>query len=107
MDNLERTLLCWQAARLIEKNDSDMSYLRYGSSYGSDYRYCDKIQELSLAGFASYYLEKCWDSVLVMNTADLMVYKQLLEIDAKLGITQSEQLFACLSETFRIDLIEV
>ena len=58
-------------------------------------------------GYASYYLQHCWDASEYKNKADVTVYKQLLEIDAKLGTTQSEQLFGCVFYSFRVDLIKV
>ena len=97
MDNPERTLLCWKATRLIHK---------YGM-VDLGYYDCDSIQEFSLAGFAYYYLAECWDHSKSINKANVTLYKQLLEIDTKLGITQSEQLFACLLKTLRMDLIQV
>ena len=58
-------------------------------------------------GYANYYLFKCWDESELKNKADVTIYKQLLEIDAKLGTTQSEQLFECVFNSLRIDLIKV
>ena len=58
-------------------------------------------------GYAHYYLQKCWNESELKNKADLAVYKQLLEIDAKLGTTQSEQLFKCVFHSLRMDLIMV
>ena len=58
-------------------------------------------------GYANYYVFNCWDKSELINKADVSIYKQLLEIDAKLGTTQSEQLFECVFYSLRIDLIEV
>ena len=58
-------------------------------------------------GYAHYYLQKCWDESELKNKADVAVYKQLLEIDSKLGTTQTEQLLECLFYSPRKDLIEV
>ena len=58
-------------------------------------------------GYAHYYLRVCWDKSELKNKADVTIYKQLLEIDAKLGTTQSEQLFWCVFYSLRIDLIKV
>ena len=58
-------------------------------------------------GYAHYYLFGCWDESELKNKADVAVYKQLLEIDTKLGTTQSEQLFEYVSNTVRMDLIKV
>ena len=64
-------------------------------------------EELGYIGYADYYLEKCWNNTELKNEADVTVYKQLLEIDAKLGTTQNEQLFECVYSSLRIDLIKV
>ena len=58
-------------------------------------------------GYANYYIHNCWDESELKNKADVAVYKQLLEIDAKLGTTQTEQLRRCLCYSPRKDLIEV
>ena len=58
-------------------------------------------------GFAHYYLQKSWDESELINTANKTVYKQLLEIDTKLGTTQTEQLFWCVFNALRTDLIKV
>ena len=67
----------------------------------------DKLRELDFVGYAHYYLFKCWDQSKLENKADVTIYKQLLEIDSKLGTTQSEQLFKCVFHSLRIDLIKV
>ena len=58
-------------------------------------------------GYANYYLRECWNESELKNKADVAVYKQLLEIDSKLGTTQSEQLFECVFYSLRMDLIKV
>ena len=63
--------------------------------------------ELGSVGYAHYYLERCWDESELKNQADATIYKQLLEIDSKLGTTQSEQLIGCVFNSLRIDLIKV
>ena len=65
----------------------------------------DRLREL--VGYADYYLVRCWDESELKNKADVTIYKQLLEIDSKLGTTQSEQLFECVFYSLRIDLIKV
>ena len=75
---------------------------------GVDELVYDDYDELrDYAGYAEYYLQECWDKSQMKNNADVAVYKQLLEIDSKLGTTQSEQLFGCVSYSLRIDLIQV
>ena len=58
-------------------------------------------------GYAHYYLKYCWNEFELKNKADVTIYKQLLEIDSKLGTTQSEQLFWCVFYSLRVDLIKV
>ena len=66
-----------------------------------------KLKELGYVGYADYYLEKCWNESELENKADVTIYKQLIEIDSKLGTTPSEQLRWCLAYSPRKDLIEV
>ena len=63
--------------------------------------------KLGYVGYASYYLKACWDESKLKNNADVKIYKQLLEIDSKLGTTQSEQLFECVFHSLRMDLNKV
>ena len=67
----------------------------------------DKVRELGYVGYANYYLQKCWEESELKNKADVTIYKQLLEIDSKLGITESEQLVWCVFHSLTIDLIKV
>ena len=67
----------------------------------------DALRELGYVGYANYYLQGCWNESELKNKADVAVYKQLLEIDSKLGTTQSEQLLECLHYSPRKDLMEV
>ena len=70
-------------------------------------KYDKRFRELGFVGYAEYYLFKCCDESELINKADATIYKQLLEIDAKLGTTQSKQLRWCLVYSPRKDLIEV
>ena len=92
----EREGLNLEARRLFESHRVRMVL--------NDY---DKMRESNHAGYASYYLFKCWDKSELKNKADVTTYKKLLEIDSKLGTTQTEQLFECVFYSLRIDLIEV
>ena len=67
----------------------------------------DILRENRYFGYAYYYLVQCGDESELKNKADVTVYKQLLEIDAKLGTTQTEQLFECVFSSVRMDLIKV
>ena len=57
-------------------------------------------------GYAHYYLYKCNKSDMI-SEADAFIYRQLIEIDSKLGTNASMQLHACLDKTTRFDLIKV
>ena len=67
----------------------------------------DVLRKCGFVGYGNYYLEKCWDESELKNKADVTIYKQLLEIDSKLGTTESEQLYGCLRYSPRKNLIEV
>ena len=67
----------------------------------------DVLRENDYVGYVNYYVFNCWDKSELKNKADVTIYKQLLEIDAKLGATQSEQLFGCVFYSLRMDLIKV
>ena len=67
----------------------------------------DELREDNFVGYAHYYLDECWDETEFVNKADVTIYKQLLEIDAKLGTSQTQQLFWCVFYSLRIDLIKV
>ena len=92
----ERKTLNMKARKLFESLEIDMMF--------DDY---DSIRKNGGVGYAHYYLFKCWNKSELKNKADVIIYKQLLEIDAKLGTTQSEQLRWCLCYSPRKDLIEV
>ena len=42
-----------------------------------------------------------------MNTADVDLYKELINLDSKWGTSISEQFFWCLNSTTRKDVIQV
>ena len=67
----------------------------------------DELRKDGYVGYAHFYLQECWDKSELKNKADVAVYKQFLEIDAKLGTTQSELLFKCVFNSLRMDLIMV
>ena len=92
----ERKTLNLKAGKLFESLEIDMLF--------DDY---DEIRKNGEVGYAYYYLFKCWNESELKNNADVTVYKQLLEIDSKLGTTQSEQLFGCVFHSLRLDLIQV
>ena len=98
MSNDERKELNLKAGTLINSLGIEMDV--------KDGEY-DELRERRFVGYANYYLFNCWNKSELKNKADLTIYKQLLEIDAKLGTTQSEQLFACVFRSLRMDLIKV
>ena len=67
----------------------------------------DLLRKDNLIGFASYYLQKCYDESEWVNNADVETYKTLIEIDSKLGTKHTDQLIECLYESIRIDLVKV
>ena len=95
----ERKELNLKAGRLIE---SQGIYIRV-----EDGLYDEVREKYGYVGYANYYLRNSWNDSELKNTADVAVYKQLLEFDAKLGATQSEQLFECVKDSVRMDLIKV
>ena len=98
LSNKERKELNLKAGRLIKSRGIYMDV--------KDDEY-EELRELGGAGYAHYYLQECWDESELKNKADVSIYKQLLEIDSKLGTTQTEQLFKCVVNTVRMDLIKV
>ena len=99
MTDKERKELNLNAGRLIES---------LGISIAVTENNFDVLrEELDFVGYAYYYIYKCWDKSELKNKADVSIYKQLLEIDSKLGTTQSEQLIWCVFHSLRIDLIKV
>ena len=95
----ERRKLNMNAGRLIESR---------GISIAVTENNFDVLREKhGYVGYANYYVFNCWDKSELKNKADITIYKQLLEIDSKLGTTQSEQLFGYVLNSLRIDLIEV
>ena len=99
MSDGQRKELNLKACRLIQSKG--IQILVEGNIY-------DVIREkCGFIGFANYYLMGCYDKSERKNKADITIYKQLLEIDSKLGTTQTEQLFKCVFHSVRIDLIKV
>ena len=58
-------------------------------------------------GYTHIYLWRCNEESKSNDEIDIDVYKMLVELDTKLGVTTSEQLYKCLCYTFRLDIIEV
>ena len=58
-------------------------------------------------GYANVYLWRCDHDSKSNDEIDIDIYKMLVEVDSKLGVTTSEQLYRCLFHTSRLDIIEV
>ena len=58
-------------------------------------------------GFAEVYLGHCQQELKPNEIIDIEVYEKLIELDTKLGIIASEQLYLCLQYTTRCDIIKV
>ena len=67
----------------------------------------DALRENGYVGYAHNYLQQCWNESELTNKADVAIYKQLLDIDSKLGTTQTEQLSWCVYHSLRMDIIKV
>ena len=98
LSNAERKELNLKAGRLIQSQ---------GISINVTENNFDVLRERIYVGYAHYYLGHCYDESQLENKADIKIYKQLLEIDSKLGTTQTEELFWCVYWTNRMDLIKV
>jgi len=99
LSDKERKELNLKAGRLIKSRGIYMDV--------KDGEYDELREEYGFVGYAHYYLQECWNESELKNKADVTIYKQLLEIDAKLGTTQTEQLFWCVFSSIRIDWIKV
>ena len=58
-------------------------------------------------GYASYYLDKCWNKTESINEADASIYRELVFIDSVLGTLLPAQLWCCLCLTTRWEIIKV
>ena len=65
------------------------------------------LREKGFVGFADCYLQQSYDKSELRNKAEIEIYKELLEIDSQLGTTLTEQLFKCVFQSLRMDLIKV
>ena len=64
----------------------------------------DRAIEMGYVGFANFYLGMIKNQE---KEPDVEVYKQLLDIDQKLGTLNSEQLYLCLQNITRSDIIKI
>ena len=82
------------------------SILRENGFDLKNYQDYDWIRSMVGQGYAHYYLAVCKDNS-KMNEVDASIYRQLIDIDSKLGTNASLQLWSCLYTTSRSDLIKV
>ena len=67
----------------------------------------EHYENIRAFGFATIYLNRCYEESKTDEEKDVNVYTKLLELDARLGTTASEQLFWCVGCTQRFDFIKV
>ena len=67
----------------------------------------EELRENGKVGFAHTYLERCDKESKTENIADVQLYEKLVELDTRLGTTATEQLFGCVHNSLRLDLIKV
>ena len=67
----------------------------------------EDYKNIGAPGFAVIYLNRCYKESKTDEEINIHVYTKLLELDARLGTTASEQLFYCVKYTQRLDLIKV
>ena len=105
LSDAERKELNLEAARLIESLGIPAAVEENG--HRALITFSDLRVNMGYVGFADYYLGYFYDESKLINKADIRIYNQLLDIDSKLGTTQTEQLIACVYKAIRMDLIKV
>ena len=65
------------------------------------------VRKANYIGFAELNLRRCNEESKPNDAIDIRFYTKLVELDARLGTTASEQLFKCLQKTTRSDIIKV
>ena len=65
------------------------------------------IKKCNFIGYASVYLDRFHQESKSNDEIDIDVFKELVELDTKLGVTTSQQLYEGLYHTSRLDIIEV
>ena len=66
-----------------------------------------KLVNDGYVGFASVYLKRCNEEFKADDEIDLTLYKQLFDLDKKLGTTQTTQLKEILQYSLNIELLKV
>ena len=67
----------------------------------------EELRKSGAVGFAHIYLLQYDRESKPNDEIDIQVYTKLVDLDAKLGTTASEQLQRCLNYTTRSDIIKV
>ena len=65
------------------------------------------LRKEGASGFAALYLERCDEETKEADEIDIELYARLVELDAKVETSSSEQLFECLLFTSRWEIIKV
>ena len=65
------------------------------------------LRRKDFAGFAEFFLQGLSQKSQSDDEIDTEVYTKLIELDTRLGTTAAEQLFACVGNTMRLDIIKV
>ena len=67
----------------------------------------EKLRRKGVVGFAEIHLVRCYKESKTEDITDIEIYKQLVQLDEKLGTTWTEQLYSCLFHTTRLDIIKL
>ena len=65
------------------------------------------IRKHNFVGYASVYLDRFHQESKSNDEIDIDVFKELVELDLKIGTTAASQLLRILSHTTRLDIIMV
>ena len=65
------------------------------------------VRKYDYVGFAEFYLAQFINNCKSDEEIDRQIYTQLVELDARLGTTASDQLFHCLRKMTRSNIIKV
>ena len=100
----EKKRLDQLGGEILRKSEFDFDE---GKDYDWITKGVDHHEGIVHKGYAHYYLVKSWNELKQINEAYASVYRQLVEIDSKLGTSISMQLSCCLAWTTRWDIIKV
>ena len=66
-----------------------------------------RLREANYVGFANVYLWRCNKESKSNDNINKEIYTKLVELEKRLGTKASEQLYECLENTTRSDIIKV